>query len=61
MATTSSDRRRSWAGLRHADEPTLKRVREYERKFHRREVVLRALADVRHDGLAARVDDAQRL
>ena len=49
------------AGLRHADEPTLKRVREYERKFHRREVVLRALADVRHDGLAARVDDAQRL
>ena len=49
------------AGLRHADAPTLKRVREYERKFHRREVVLRALADVRHDGLAARVDDAQRL
>jgi antitoxin (DNA-binding transcriptional repressor) of toxin-antitoxin stability system len=33
MATTSSDRRRSWAGLRHADNPTLKRVREYELKF----------------------------
>jgi hypothetical protein len=44
------------AGLRHADNATLKRVREYERKFHRRDVVLRALNDVRHDG----VDDAQR-
>jgi len=40
--------------------PTLKRVREYERKFHRRDVVLRALTDARHAGLSAGVDDAQR-
>jgi len=46
------------AGLRHADNATLKRVREYERKFHRRDVVLRALNDVRHDGVPAPVDDA---
>ena len=48
------------AGLRHADPPTLKRVREYERKFHRRDVVLRALTDARHAGLSAGVDGAQR-
>ena len=48
------------AGLRHADEPTLKRVREYERKFHRRDVVLHALTDARHNGPSARADGAQR-
>jgi hypothetical protein len=48
------------AGLRHADEPTLKRVREYERKFRRRDAVLRALSDARHDGLPVPADDAQR-
>ena len=48
------------AGLRHADPPTLKRVREYERKFHRRDVVLRALTDARHAGLSASADGAQR-
>jgi hypothetical protein len=47
-------------GLRHADAPTLKLVREYERKFHRRDVVLRALTEARHAGLSAGVDDAQR-
>ena len=36
------------------------RVREYERKFHRRDVVLRALTDARHAGLSAGVDGAQR-
>ena len=41
------------AGLRHADNATLKRVREYERKFHRRDVVLRALNDARHGGIPA--------
>jgi hypothetical protein len=48
------------AELRHADNPTIKRVREYERKFHRRDVVLHALTDVRHDGLPLPVDDAHR-
>jgi hypothetical protein len=41
------------AGLRHADNETLRLVREYELKFRRRDAVLRALADVRHDNSPA--------
>jgi hypothetical protein len=48
------------AGLRHADNPTLKRVREYELKFRRRDTVLRALADVRHNGLPESANGANR-
>jgi hypothetical protein len=41
------------SGLAHADNPTLKRVREYELKFQRRDVVLRALIEARHHGQPA--------
>ena len=41
------------SGLAHADNPTLKRVREYELKFRRRDVVLRALVEARHHGQTA--------
>ena len=41
------------SGLAHADNPTLKDVREYELKFRRRDVVLRALVEARHHGQSA--------
>ena len=41
------------SGLAHADNPTLKRVREYELKFRRRDVVLSALVEARHHGQTA--------
>jgi hypothetical protein len=41
------------SGLAHAENATLKRVREYEPKFRRRDVVLRALVKARHHGQPA--------
>jgi hypothetical protein len=39
--------------LAHADNPTLKRVREDELKFRRRDIVLRALVKARDHGQPA--------
>jgi hypothetical protein len=59
-ALTPSNRERSWPGLATRTTRHSKRVRKYERKFHRRDLVLRGLNDARHEGVSALVDEEER-
>jgi hypothetical protein len=55
---TPSNRERSWPGFATRTTRHSKRVREYERTFHRRDLVL--LNDARHEGVSALVDEEER-
>jgi hypothetical protein len=54
-----SNRERSWPGFATRTTRHSKRVREYDRKFHRCDLVLRALNDARHEGVSALVDEEE--